>query len=158
MAIRQPQSARPTPMEHPDDSVVAVTTRIAREATHNLEWSWIMFKTSRPGLWRVPHGHVGLPALVGQVRTEPLKGGLRPLLRFQGDKAPGLQHPKDGRNRRRLGVARREGELDRLGIFVEALVGERLVDGDDLVFEQLAAARSAVAENAARAPRAPRAA
>ena len=51
---------------------------MTREATHSLEWSSMMLRTSKTSPSGSVHvGHVGLPALVGQIGHEAGVGALR---------------------------------------------------------------------------------
>jgi hypothetical protein len=56
-------------------------------------------------LCKVPAGHVGLPALVGQARLEPDPGAPRPLVGLGGDEPALAQHPPDPGHRGHLPVA-----------------------------------------------------
>lgn len=78
-------------------------------------------------------GHVGLPALVGQVGHEASERALGALVGLEGDEAACLEHPKDRRDRRGPAVALRQVVVDRRRTRVEPVVGQRLVQGHDLV-------------------------
>ena len=89
------------------------------------------------GIGQGPVGGVGLPALVGQLRLEALPRAGRALVGLGGDEAPPGQHPPDGGHRRHRGlsasVPAQQVVVDRGRSGVEAVVGERLAQGDDLV-------------------------
>ena len=89
-------------------------------------------------------GHVGLPGLVREVRTEAPKRALRSLLGLRGDEASGLEDPPDGRHRwDDLGVALLEVIPDGLGPGVDAEVQELLSQRDDLVLVAVRSPRRA---------------
>jgi hypothetical protein len=82
-------------------------------------------------------GHVGLPGLIGELGREPLERALRALVGFEGDEAPGLEHPEDRRDRRRGAVSLREVEVDGGSPRIESVIGEFLVHRHDLVLVEV---------------------
>jgi hypothetical protein len=86
-------------------------------------------------------GHVGLPALVGELGHEALPRALGSLVRFGRDEAPGDEDPVDGRDRGDLAPRGGHVEVDGLGARIEAALSELLSDPDDLVLVEVGDAR-----------------
>jgi len=82
-----------------------------------------------------PVGHVGLPALVRQLRLEAHPGAPRPLVGLGGHEASPAQHPPDRRHRGHLLVSEPEVVVDRAGASVKAKANELLAQRNDLVLE-----------------------
>jgi hypothetical protein len=105
-----------------------------REATQSREWSSIMLRISTP--WpsaRAQWGHVGLPALVGELGGETFVGALRSFLWLRGDEAAGFEGPPDGGDGGDVGAAACEVGVDGGGSGVDAEVAQLFVEGDDVV-------------------------
>jgi hypothetical protein len=85
---------------------------------------------------QAPVRHVGLPALVRQVRLERAPGALRPLVRLGHDEATPTEHSPDRRDRRHVAATPLKVGVDRLGAGVDAELAQLLAKGDDLILQR----------------------
>ncbi len=79
--------------------------------------------------------HVALPGLVGQIRLEAGPAGARTLLRLGDHEATTAHDPVDGRESRHRGPLLAQMPGDGTGSGVEAVLGQALAPGHDLVLE-----------------------
>jgi hypothetical protein len=64
-------------------------------------------------------------------------GAVYEVLGLEGDEPPGLEHPKDRRDRRGAAGALRQVVVDGRRTGIKSVVGQLLVQGHDLVLEEV---------------------